>query len=137
MRNSIGKPLLVTLLGAGLCAGALLAEQPDEARARSRAASTKDVEPGIRKYHITASEGEIVPGHIRVKLGQKVRLTFVRKDDTYGIRFKDFGITEKLTPERPLVFELTPQKVGTFEFRCSRNWGIKRFNNNGALVVTQ
>lgn len=138
MLKSILGPVMAALLVAGLSGGVLRAEQQDEARARARAVSTKAADPtNPRKYQVTASEGDIVPGHIRVKLGEKVRITFVSRDDTYGIRFKDFGIKEKLTPERPIIVDLVPQKAGTFEFRCTRNWGIKRFNNNGALVVTE
>jgi heme/copper-type cytochrome/quinol oxidase subunit 2 len=138
MRNPILKALPAALAGAVLCSGVLLAEQPDEARARARTASMRAAEPpNVRKYQITASEGDIMPGHIRLRLGEKVRITFVSRDDTYGIRFKDFGIKEKLTPERPIVIMLEPRKAGTFEFRCTRNWGIKRFSNNGAIVVTE
>ena len=137
MPRSIPGTVLVLVAGVALATGVLLAEQQDEARAKTRAASTKAPDPAsLRKYQVTASEGDIVPGHIRVKLGEKVRITFVSRDDTYGVHFKDFGIKEKLTPERPIVVELTPQKAGTFEFRCTR-LGFKRFNNNGALVVTE
>lgn len=138
MLKPILKTGLAALVGAGLSAGILLAEQQDEARARARTVSTRAAGPAnTRQYQITASEGGIVPGHIRVRLGEKVRITFISRDDTYGIRFKDFGIKEKLTPERPIVVELSPESAGTFEFRCTRTWGIKHFNNNGALVVTK
>lgn len=137
MPRSIAGTVFVLVAGLALATGVLLAEQQDEARAKTRDVSTKAPDPAnLRKYQVTASEGDIVPGHIRVKLGEKVRITFVSRDDTYGIHFKDFGIKEKLTPERPIVVELTPQKVGTFEFRCTR-LGFKRFKDNGALVVTQ
>lgn len=138
MPRSIPGTVLVVLAGLALAGGVLLAEQQDEARSRARAVSTKAPDPAsLRKYQVTASEGDIVPGHIRVKRGEKVRITFVSRDDTYGIRFKDFGIKEKLTRERPIVVDLVPLKAGTFEFRCTRDWGIKRFNNNGAIVVTE
>jgi len=117
-----------------LGAAPLFAEQPDEHTARPVAvASTGQV----RKYQITASDGGIIPGHIRVKRGDIVRLTFVSKDDTYGIRFKDFGIKEKLTPDKPIVLELHPTVAGTFEFKCARTFGVTRFSNNGALVVSE
>ena len=115
----------------------IAAEQPDQARARARTvpATTATQDP-VRKYSVTASEGSIVPGHLRVKLGERIRITFVSLDDAYGLRMKDFGIKEKLTPERPVVVELIPQSTGTFEFRCTR-WGVKRFASNGAVVVSQ
>jgi heme/copper-type cytochrome/quinol oxidase subunit 2 len=124
-----------------LGAGPLFAEQPDEHSARSArpaaAPAAAVASTGqVRKYQITAAEGDIIPGHIRVKRGDIVRLTFVSKDDTYGIRFKDFGIKEKLTPDKPIVLELHPTVAGTFEFKCARTFGVKRFSNNGALVVS-
>lgn len=130
-------------MALALAAGPIFAEQPDEQRARSAAkAAAAPVAAAsstgqVRKYQITASEGGIIPGHIRVKKGDVVRLTFISRDDNYGIRFKDFGIKEKLTPEKPVVLELHPTQVGTFEFKCARTFGVARFGNNGALVVTE
>lgn len=89
----------------------------------------------VRKYQVTASEGRIIPGHIRARRGEVVRITFVSTDDTYGIRFKDFGIKEKLTPDKPVVVELHPTVPGTFEFRCTRTWGVSHFTHNGALEI--
>jgi len=124
-----------------LGAGPLVAEQPDEhsaqsAKAAAPASAVKSTGQ-VRKYQITAADGGIIPGHIRVKLGDTVRLTFVSRDDTYGIRFKDFGIKEKLTPGKPIVLELRPAMAGTFEFKCARTFGVGRLSNNGALVVTE
>ena len=76
-----------------------------------------------------------MPGHIRVRRGEVLRITFVSSDDTYGIRFKDFGVKEKLTPEKPVVIELHPTVPGTFEFRCTRTWGVSHWTHNGALEV--
>ena len=121
----------------------LVAEQPDEHSAQSaKAAAAAPAAPvkstgQVRKYQITAADGGIIPGHIRVKLGDTVRITFVSRDDTYGIRFKDFGIKQKLTPEKPIVLELTPTMAGTFEFKCARTFGVGRLSNNGALVVSE
>lgn len=93
-------------------------------------------EPSVRKYNVTAKDGGIIPGHIRLRKGEKVRITFTSRDDKYSIRFKDFDIKETLTPETPVVIEIAPSRAGTYEFRCARVWGVKRFGNNGSLVVT-
>ena len=112
-------------------------EQPDETRARARAVAAANVPAQVRKYQITAEEGQIVPGHLRVKAGETVRITFVSRDDSYGIRFKDFGIKEKLTPDKPVVIEIHPTVPGTYEFRCARPWGVSRLTSNGTLFVTE
>ncbi|HET8947872.1 MAG TPA: cupredoxin domain-containing protein [Candidatus Polarisedimenticolia bacterium] len=130
-------------MALALAAGPLVAEQPDEHRAQSAKAAAPAPAAAVsstgqvRKYQITAAEGGIIPGHIRVKLGDTVRITFVSRDDTYGIRFKEFGIKEKLTPDKPIVLELRPAMAGTFEFKCARTFGFGRLSNNGALVVTE
>jgi heme/copper-type cytochrome/quinol oxidase subunit 2 len=112
-------------------------EQPDETSARARAVAAANVSTQMRKYQITAEEGQIVPGHLRVKAGETVRITFVSRDDNYGIRFKDFGIKEKLTPDKPVVIEIHPTVPGTYEFRCARPWGVSRLTSNGTLFVTE
>jgi heme/copper-type cytochrome/quinol oxidase subunit 2 len=145
--NTNPKSLRVrTLAGCAVAlalgAGPLVAEQPDEHSAQSVHAATAPAAAvkstgQVRKYQITAADGGIIPGHIRVKLGDTVRITFVSRDDTYGIRFKDFGIKQKLTPDKPIVLELHPAMAGTFEFKCARTFGVGRLSNNGALVVTE
>jgi heme/copper-type cytochrome/quinol oxidase subunit 2 len=153
MPNTILKSICGTLAIAALCGVPVPASQQDDASHKRRppatnaAASTMAPAPAvaasassasaavIRKYQITASEGRIVPGHIRARRGEVVRITFVSTDDTYGIRFKDFGVKEKLTPDKPVVVELHPNALGTFEFRCTRTWGVSHWSHNGALVI--
>ncbi len=102
---------------------------------RGNAVAAKSVAPGqVRKFSVTASEGQISPAILRVKQGERVRITFVSKDGNYGIKFPDFEIKEKLTPEQPKVVELLAMQKGTFEFRCTK-MGLKRWSKNGTLVV--
>jgi len=118
----------------------LAAAPPDRVPAAhaSETAPARLAEPALRNYHVTASEGGIIPGHIRVRKGEKVRITFVSKDDKYSIKFKDFGVKETLTPENPVTIEIAPSRAGSYEFKCTRVWGMKRFaGSNGTLVVTE
>lgn len=112
-------------------------EQPDETSARARAVTAANTSAQVRKYQITAEDGQIIPGHLRVRAGETVRITFVSRDDNYGIRFKDFGIKEKLTPDKPVVIEIHPTVPGSYEFRCARPWGVSRLTSNGTLFVTE
>jgi heme/copper-type cytochrome/quinol oxidase subunit 2 len=139
MRQAI---LKTSLVGLALAALALpppgFAEQQDEARARARpgtvAARSAPATP-IRTFRITAEDGEIVPAHIRAKVGERIRLIFRSEDGTYRVRFKDFDIKEKLIPGKLLVIHLTPREKGEFSFGCTKSWGIKHFSKNGVLVV--
>lgn len=130
---------ILAALGAVLVtfAGPVRAEQPDERHAKAAKAAPASSNAQVRSYTITASEGGIIPGHIRIKRGDTVRITFVSKDDNYGIRFKDFDIKQKLTPEKPVVIQITPSNAGTYEFKCARPFGVGRLTNNGALYVTE
>ena len=62
----------------------------------------------VQKFRIVASDGKIAPNYLHVRRFKQVRIVFVSKDGTYRIRFKDFGIKEKLTPEQPVVVDLMP-----------------------------
>jgi plastocyanin domain-containing protein len=89
----------------------------------------------VQMFRIVAAEGKITPSHIQVKRFKQVRIEFVSKDDTYRVRFKDFGIKEKLTPDQPVVVNLMPTEPGPFEFGCTKSWGFKRYKNNGTMEV--
>jgi len=94
-------------------------------------------ESQVRTYHVTAKDGGIIPGHLRVRKGETIRVTFTSRDDKYSIRFKDFDIKETLEPEQSVTITISPSQPGSYEFRCARVWGVKRFGNNGTLVVTE
>ena len=89
----------------------------------------------VQKFRVVAADGKITPDQFRVKRFKQVRIVFVSKDGDYGIRFKEFGIKRKLTPEKPVIVDLMPTEPGPFEFRCAKKWGLKRWSNNGTMIV--
>jgi plastocyanin domain-containing protein len=129
--------LLTTAVLAVAAATVLAGSQPaPKKNTKSGAVAAKSVAPGeVQRFHVTANEGKIAPNTLRVKQGERVRITFVSKDSNYGIKFKDFEISKKVTPEKPAVVEFTPKQKGTFEFRCSKTWSPKHWSSNGTLVV--
>jgi plastocyanin len=137
MRSGLLKGTLLAL--AVLAFGAAIvvaADQPDQKGRQNRSMAAKSVAPGqVKKFHVTAIDGKIAPSTIRVNRGDKVQITFVSRDANYTIKFKDFEISNKLSPEKPAVIELTPTTAGSFEFRCSKSASFKRWSNNGTLVV--
>ena len=103
---------------------------------KGKPVAVKSVAPGeVKKFHVTAAEGKIAPDTLHVRKGEPVRITFVSRDGTYGIKFPDFDVKGKATSEKAAVVEFTPRQKGIFEFRCTRVWGFKHWSHNGTLVV--
>ena len=127
----------VAVLAIAATAMAAAPNAQKNSQSKGNPVAAKSVAPGeMRKFHITASEGKIAPDTIRVKRGERLRITVVSKDGTYGIKFPDFeGVKGKATPEKPGVVEFTPMQKGTFEFRCTRTWGFHHWSKNGTLIV--
>lgn len=112
------------------------ADQPEQRAAQGRGSSVpaKSVAPGqLKKFHVTAFEGKLAPNTLRVRKGEHVRITFVSKDSTYGIKFEDFHIKAKVSPDKPAVVDFLPSAPGTYSFRCSRFMGMK--HDDGTLIV--
>jgi len=138
MRAVILRGTLLTLAVVAFAAVvAVAADQPDQKGHQNRGTvAAKTVAPGqVKKFHVTAYDGKIAPSTLRVQKGDRVQITFVSKDGTYGIKFPDFDVTEKVSHEKPAVVEFTPNHAGTFEFRCSKSWSFKHWTQNGTLVV--
>ena len=105
-------------------------------QAGGKAVAAKSVAPGqVRKLHVTAFEGKIAPSTLRVKAGERVQITFFSKDSSYGIKFKDFDVNAHVSKEKPAVVEFTPTEKGTFQFRCGKTMNLKKWSENGTLIV--
>ena len=137
MRSGILRGSLLTLTVLAFGAAIATAEQPDQKAHQNRGnVAAKAVAPGqVKKFHVTAYDGKIAPSTLRVQRGDKVQITFVSKDSTYSIKFPDFDISDKVTPEKPAVVELSPTAAGKFDFRCSKSVSFKHWSKNGTLVV--
>ncbi len=70
-----------------------------------------------------------------MKVGERVQVTFFSKDASYGIKFKDFDVSAKVSKEKPAVVELTPTQKGTFQFRCIKTMNLRKWSENGTLIV--
>ena len=137
MRSLVSRSVVVAVAAVALCTVAAAADQPGRNNEeRGNAVAAKAVAPGqVKKFHVTASEGSIAPSIIRVNRGDHVEITFVSRDGSYGIKFKDFDVSTRVSPEKPAIVEFVPNEAGTFEFRCTRTFGLKAWSKNGTLVV--
>ncbi len=118
--------LAVAALGLALAAAA--------APARSQDAPPL-AEP--RKITITAHKYEFNPSKIELKVGEPVEITLVAEDRTHGFSCKELGIDKVVFEKgKPETVRLTPEKAGTFEFKCAKFCGFGHGRMKGVIVVT-
>ena len=121
-----------------LVSGPLLAGDQGKPGPSSKASpmAAKSTSPNrLAEFRITARDGAITPGTLQIKKGDRVRLTFVSKDSTYGVKIKSFGISEKVKPGNPVTVEFVANETGEFPLRCTKFWGVKHWSTNGRIVV--
>lgn len=135
MRSGFLKAVVVPVVVLAFAVVAAPAGDQVDQRGRSAVPAKAVDSAQVKKFHITASEGRIAPDTLRVKRGQMVKITFISKDGNYGVKFKDFGVSTKLTPEKPAVVQFVADQPGTFEFRCARTRNLNKWSGNGTLVV--
>jgi cytochrome c oxidase subunit 2 len=90
-----------------------------------------------QKITVTAKKFEFTPSTIEVKAGQPVELTLQSEDTKHGFECKELGL-EKVVFEKdkPQTVTFTPEKPGTYEFKCARFCGMGHSKMKGQIVVT-
>jgi cytochrome c oxidase subunit 2 len=89
---------------------------------------------GVHEIQVTLKKYEFDPGTLRVRKGEKVRLTLFALDHDHGFRLA-FDVDQKVPKGTTTVVEFTADKAGTFQFRCSTVCGFGHRNMKGTLVV--
>lgn len=77
-------------------------------------------------------KGGYLPDVISVKKGKTVTLNFIRKDESSCLEevlLSDFKIKKYLPLNKKISIQITPQKIGKFDFSC----GMGMFH--GKLIV--
>lgn len=101
------------------------------------AASNSQAAPNVHEIQVTAKKYEFSPNPIRVKKGESVRLIITATDHDHGIQLDAFHIKQKLKKGVPTTIEFTPDKAGTFPFKCSVFCGLGHGGMKGELVVEE
>ncbi len=91
----------------------------------------------VQEIQVTAKKYEFSPNPIRVKKGQPVKLIVTATDHDHGIEIEEFHIKEKLKKGEPATIEFTPEKAGTFPFKCSVFCGLGHGKMKGTIVVEE
>ena len=99
------------------------------------AAASASAPNKLREFRITAREGEITPAKIKVRKGDRVRITFVSKDSSYGVKIGKFGVKRTVKEGEPVTVEFIATEKGEFPMRCSKIWGFSHWKKNGLIVV--
>ena len=97
----------------------------------------QDTAPAPRKITITARKYEFNPAKIEMKVGEAVEITLQAEDATHGFTCKELGV-DKVVVEKgqSKSFVVTPQKAGTYEFKCAKWCGFGHGRMKGEILVT-
>lgn len=117
-----------TRVGGG-AATAQQAAQESVQQAQGSQESTRVTSGGIREITIKAQRFSFAPGTIRVKQGERVKLSITNTDTTHGISLPDFNAEGRDS------LEFTADKKGTFTFYCANYCGSGHSDMRGTLIV--
>jgi len=90
-----------------------------------------------RKITVMAKKYEFQPNRIELKAGEPVEITFESQDAKHGFSCKDLNV-EKIvfTKDSPGKVTFTPEKPGTYKFKCAHFCGLGHPKMKGEIVVT-
>ncbi len=93
--------------------------------------------PAPRQITVIAKKYEFRPSRIELKAGEPVEITFRSEDTKHGFSSKDLGLEKVIfTKDEPGVLRFTPEKPGTYRFKCARFCGLGHPKMKGEIVVT-
>jgi len=86
---------------------------------------------------IKASRFAFQPAKIALKKGQTVILELSSTDKIHGFSLPDFGIRADVMPGKTVRIRFTPDKTGTFVFRCDIFCGDGHEEMAGEIIVQE
>ncbi len=89
----------------------------------------------IRNINLYAENWKFTPSEIKIKQGERVKLTIRTLDDTHGFRVKKMGINVKIFPGKPTIVEIEGKEKGKYKFDCSVPCGDRCFKMKGYIIV--
>lgn len=81
--------------------------------------------------NIEVDNGVYSPANIEIKLGQAVKLIFLRKDPSpcaEKVIIDKLGVSLDLPVNKPIEFMFKPEQVGEYEFTCQMKMYIGSLN---------
>jgi cytochrome c oxidase subunit 2 len=93
--------------------------------------------PEPRKIEVVAKKFSFEPSRIELKVGEPVEITFRSTDTKHAFASKELGLEKVVfSKDEPATVSFTPDKAGTFEFKCARYCGLGHGKMKGEIVVT-
>lgn len=92
--------------------------------------------PEPRKIEVVARKFAFEPARIELEAGKPVEITFRSADTKHGFAAKELGLEKVVfSKEEPAKVAFTPEKPGTYTFKCARFCGLGHGKMKGEIVV--
>jgi cytochrome c oxidase subunit 2 len=93
--------------------------------------------PEPRRIEVVAKKYSFEPSRIELKAGEPVEITFRSEDTKHGFVSKELGLEKVVfTKDQPAKVSFTPDKPGTYAFKCARFCGMGHGRMKGQFIVT-
>ncbi len=86
---------------------------------------------------VVAKKYEFNPSKITVKAGVPVILELTSADRVHGFSIPELKLHAEIKPGETAKLQFTPDKPGTYSFKCDVYCGSGHPNMKGVLIVTQ
>jgi plastocyanin len=115
------KAIFVIALVAFIAIGAfLLLGNSSKSPAQQASSPEGTVTNGVREFKVAGFEYGFSPSEMKVKQGEKVKITFTNNQGVHDLRISGYETgTEILTEGKTETFEFIADKAGEFEYFCS------------------
>ncbi|PIN87528.1 cytochrome C oxidase subunit II [Candidatus Woesearchaeota archaeon CG10_big_fil_rev_8_21_14_0_10_32_24] len=97
--------------------------------------STESQEESVVNINMVAKKWEFIPSEIKVKKGDKIKLTIYSEDVAHGIVLPEFDVNLQFQPGETREVEFIADKVGIFTFSCNVFCGEGHGGMVGRLIV--
>lgn len=93
-------------------------------------------DPAVREITLSANNWYFEPNELRVKEGEKVRITVKSISGTHALSIPELSVKSDVVKEgESVMVEFTADKKGEFSFKCSFYCGEGHSGMTGKLVV--
>ncbi len=90
-----------------------------------------------RRITVVAKKYEFQPSRIELKAGEPVEITFQSEDAKHGFSCPDLNLPKvTYSKDHPETITVTPDKPGTYQFKCSHLCGLGHHRMKGEIVVS-